>query len=219
MKTRWLIISLLLLIFGCRKDQEIYPKQEEPLPSYIKTLLLPDTSDSYEGSFYINVAFTNNVSSETRSLKFDEQNSTMAIRYDSSEKGEGLSEHTVMFISPPAGERLEISFYYDLAIDTTFRICCADYLYGDAWKGKAGANVQYYKPVSQNDRIQNYIYQGVNTGDSYFKITHPGNNCINGTFHTTWKECCGDETTYDVTGDFSIPAFGFHEFEQSFVWQ
>lgn len=207
MRTRWLIISLFLLIVGCRKDQEIFPKKEPVLPSYIKTLLVPDTNDTYDGCFYIHASFTNNVSSETRNLKFDEQNSSMALRYDSSEEGEGLSEHTVMFVSPPAGERLEISFYYDLATDTAFRICCADYFYGDAWKDIAGANILYCKPVSQSDGNRNYIYQGVNSEGSYFRITHLGNNCINGTFHTTWKECCGEETTYEVTGTFSIPSY------------
>ena len=211
MKTRWLIVSLFLLILGCRKEREILPKEEKALPPYIKTLLLPDTNDSYEGSFYIYVVFTNNASSETRSLKFDEQNASMAFRYDSSDKGTGLSEHTIMFVSAPAGERLEISFYYDLATDTAFRICCADYLYGDAWKDKAGANVQYCKPVSQSDGMRNYIYQGVNTEDSYFKITYLGDSHINGTFHAIWKECCGEETTYEVTGDFSIPDFGYYK--------
>lgn len=214
MKTRWLIVFFLLLILGCRKDQEIYPREETALPSYIKTLLVPDTNNSYDGCFYIHASFTNTASSETRILKLDEQNAGMALRYDSSEKGAGFSEHTVMFVSSPAGERLEISFYYDLATDTAFRICCADYLYGDAWKGIAGANVQYCRPTSQSDGTRNYIYQGVNSEDSYFKITHLGNNCINGTFHTTWKECCGEETTYEVTGDFSIPVFGYQGFEQ-----
>lgn len=202
---RLLIVFLFLVIFGCRKDQEIFPG--EPLPSYIKSLLLPDPNDSYEGCFYIYVSFTNNSTSETRKLNFDEHNASMALRYDSSEKGNGPSEQTVMFVGFPAGEGLEISFYYDLATDTAFRICYADYLYGDAWKGKAGANIQYCKPVSQSDGIRNYIYQGVNAEDSYFKITHLGNSCINGTFHTTWKECCGEETIYEVTGTFSIPGY------------
>lgn len=207
MKTRWLIVVLFFLIIGCRKDQEIFPKEEKPLPSYIKTLLQPDASNSYDGCFYIHASFTNNASNETSELRLDEQNSSMAIRYDSSEKGTGLSEYTVMFVSSPAGERLEISFYYDLATDTAFRLCYADYFYGDTWKGNAGANVQYCKPVNQGNEIRNYIYQGVNERDSYFKITHLGNNCINGAFHTTWKECCGEETTYEVTGDFSMPSY------------
>lgn len=200
-------MSLFLLIFGCRKDHDIPPKEEETLPSYIKTLIQPDTNEPFEERFYIYVSFTNLVTSEIHTLNFDENNSSMAVRYDSWDKGQGLSEQTVMFISSSLREQLEVSFYYDLALDTAFMFCYADYLYGDAWKGTAGANVQYCKPVSRDDGSRYYIYRGVEGKDSYFRITHLGNGCINGIFHTTWKECCGEESTYDVTGDFCIPVF------------
>lgn len=206
MKKGLLIISLCLLIFGCRKDHDIPPK-EETLPSYIKKLLPTDTNNPYEGGYYILVSFTNNATAETKKLHLDENNSSMAFRYDSSDKEIGLSEQTVLFISDTIGERLEISFYYDLAQDTAFILCNADYLYGDVWKGTAGANVQYCKPVSQDDKSHYYIYRGENDGESYFRITHLENGCVNGTFHTIWKECCGEATTYDVTGDFCIPVF------------
>lgn len=207
MKKGLLILCVLLLVFGCRKDQEIIPREENPLPSYIKSLLQPDTSNTYKGSYYIYASFTNNTTAETRMLHLDENNSCMAFRYDSSNEEAGLSEHTILFVSNSMGEHLEISFYYDLATDTAFRWCYADYFYGDAWEGIPGANVQYSSPASPGDGSRNYIYKGINGNESYFRITYLGNHCVNGIFHTTWKECCGEETTYEVTGDFCIPIF------------
>jgi hypothetical protein len=49
------------------------------------------------------------------------------------------------------------------------------------------------------------MYLGTNTSKSYFEIRYIGNSRLNGIFHTTWKECCGEKSTFDVFGDFSIP--------------
>jgi hypothetical protein len=203
MKNRLLILLMLLFVFGCRKDQELFPKEEKPLPSYIKKLLPPDRGVPYTGFYFIEASFKNNTTSETKTLRFNASNTSMSFRYDSSVSGSGVSEYTVMFINSE-GKHLEISFCYDLAADTTFRWCCADYLYGDPGTGIPGANVQYAVPCN-NDEKKVYIYQGVDSEDSSFKITYLGNGRANGTFHTTWKECSGEETTYDVSGDFSIP--------------
>jgi hypothetical protein len=103
-------------------------------------------------------------------------------------------------------ETLEISFYFNTMTDTTFNLCYADYYFADPWKKISGANIIYTKPVSDSvENYQSYLYLGINSTDSFFKITYIGANQINGVFHTKWQECCGEKTTYDVYGDFSIP--------------
>lgn len=200
---------LFLLILGCRKDQEIFPKQEKPLPSYIKNLLQPDNERPYTGLYYIEARFINNETLASDTLHFNAYNASMAFRYDSPDKRSGISEHTVMFVGS-AGEHLEISFYYDPGTDTTFYVCCADYFYADAWRNLPGANVQYSKPSNDGNGSRVYAYQGFNSDDSCFKIMNVEMGHVNGVFHTTWKECCGEPTTYDVTGSFSIPTFDTH---------
>jgi len=209
MRKEYFILFLSLFIFGCKDDQPDIPHEEVQLPPYIKTLIEPDTIPPYQGNYYIYVSFTNTATAERKEMTFDEHNSAMAIRYDCSTQATGLSEYTVLFIGSPQREQLEVSFFYDLATDTAFHVYYADYYYGDPWKAVAGANVLYYMPVNADIDSPRYIYQGTDTENSYFRITYHGKGRVNGTFLTTWKECCGEETTYKVMGAFSMPLFRY----------
>lgn len=206
MKKNLLILSLIFLLFGCKKDENepIVPVNIS-LEPYIKNLILPDTKTPYNGSFYIHVGFRNLSTSEKKELTFSAMDQNMTPWYYPSENGLGMSVQGVIFSNSETSEQLEISFHFNTNIDTTFNMCYADYFFSDPWRHIAGANIHYFTPVNNSDPSTKYMYLGTNSPKSYFKITYIGNNRLNGIFHTTWKECCGGGNTYDVSGDFSIP--------------
>lgn len=204
-----LVVLLTLLFFAC-EDQQEPAKEENPLPSYIKSLIDAKADAPYQGSYYVHARFTNMLTGEDKELLFTEASSGMALRYDCVDTGEDLSEHTVLFISPEGGEQLEVSFYYNPSVDTTFWLCTADYRYADPWKSIAGANIQYLRPTGELNSSAKYLYLGSDSEDSYFRILYIGDSRINGEFSTTWHECCGEQTTYQVTGDFSVPDLGYY---------
>ncbi|HET6556376.1 MAG TPA: hypothetical protein VFG54_03620 [Prolixibacteraceae bacterium] len=204
-----LVVLLMLLFFAC-EDQQEPPKKEKPLPSYIKSLVTAKTDEPYDGSYYIHARFTNMLTGENKEITFSEANSSMALRYDCVETGGDLSEHTVLFIHPEWGEQLEVSFYYNPSVDTTFQLCYADYLYANPWESIAGANIQYLRPVGDINASAKYLYLGSDCEGSYFRIIYIGDSRINGEFSTVWHECCGEQSSYQVTGDFSVPDLGYY---------
>ena len=197
---------MLLLIFGCKDDEcDSRGGDNNSLEPYIKNLILPDTKLPYIGSYYIHVNFKIFGTSEIEELTFSEESQNMSVRYYPSDSGLGMSIQGVNFSDSETSENLEISFYFNTNIDTTFNICYANYYFADPWRNEAGANIMYFKPVSDTDPSRKYMYLGINSSEYYFEITYIGNNRINGVFHTKWKECCGESITYDIYGDFSIP--------------
>ncbi len=69
-----------------------------------------------------------------------------------------------------------------------------------------GFHIKQYRPVTfLTENNAHFLFLGIDNGTSYFKITYIGDNRIDGIFKTSWVECCGDKTAYDVHGDFSIP--------------
>lgn len=206
MKKIIFLLSLILLTFSCTKDEnEPIVTENISLEPYIKDLILPDTKNPYNGSYYIHVNFTNLGTSANKELTFTSNDQNMSAWYNPSNSGLGMSIQGVHFGDSNTSEELEISFYFNTNVDTTFNICYANYFFSDPWRNVAGANIHYFKPVSSSDPNTKYMYLGTNTSKSYFEIRYIGNNRINGIFHTTWKECCGERSTFDVFGDFSIP--------------
>ena len=207
MKSNMLILSLILLVFGCNKaTDEIIVKENIATEPYIKSLILPDTGAPSEKSNYIHVNFKNSETSIIKELTFSQENQSMSVWPIPSDVGLGMSIQGVNFSDQKTKESLEISFYFNTKSDTTFNICYADYFFADPWRNIAGANIIYKKPVSDSvDNYHYYLYLGVSSNTNFFKITYIGTNRINGIFQTKWQECCGEKTTYDVYGDFSIP--------------
>ncbi|HLN75017.1 MAG: hypothetical protein ACM3O8_03870 [Methylococcaceae bacterium] len=206
MKKYLLIVCLVIMIFGCNKDEnEPVAPETVVLEPYIKNLILPDTKPPYSGSYYIHVDFSNLNTSEKKELTFSEMNQNMTSWYNPSDVGLGMSIQGVIFSDAATSEELEIAFYFNTNVDSTFNMCYANYFFSDPWRHVAGANIHYFIPVNTSDSTTKNMYLGTNTSESYFEITYIGNNRLNGTFHTTWKECCGGTGRYDVSGDFSIP--------------
>lgn len=200
-----LILSLLLLLFGCHKDEN---KPADPnsngSESYIENLILPDPNPPYDGSYYIHVNFTDQVTAENKQLTIKTY-PKMTVWYSPSETGVVMAIQMVRFTDIQTSEDLAISFDFNLNKDTTFNVCYANYYFSDPWKNVAGANIHYDKPIEHSDPSTDDIYLGTNSPTAYFKINYIGNNRLNGIFHTTWKEFSGGKSTYDVIGEFSIP--------------
>lgn len=206
MKKILFILSLTFLIIGCEKHENNPTLSDnDSLEPYIKNLILPDTKPPYNGSYYVHVDFTNLSTYENKKLTFSETNQNMSVWINPSNSGLGMSVQGAIFRDSQTAEQLEISFYFNNIIDTTFNICYANYFFSDPWNHGAGANIIYMKPVSDSDPSTLYLYLGRNSSNGYFEITYIGDNRLNGIFHTTWKECCGGNMTFDVHGDFSIP--------------
>ena len=206
MKKIIFLLSLILLTFSCTKDEnEPIVTENISLEPYIKNLILPDTKKPYNGSYNIHVNFTNLGTSANKELTFSSNDQNMSVWYNPSNSGLDMSIQGVHFGDSNTSEELEISFYFNTNVDTTFNICYANYFFSDPWRNVAGANIHYFKPVSSSDPNTKYMYLGTNTSKSYFEIRYIGNSRLNGIFHTTWKECCGEKSTFDVFGDFSIP--------------
>lgn len=197
-----LILFSLVLIIACSCSKEDIEKPE-PLEPYMKSLLTPDTTNYYQGNYYIHVNFNAKTESGIEELSLIQNNEVWSCRYDS---GLGMTAQGIEFHDPELKDKLQISFYYNTAVDTSFIVDYADYYFNDPWNNVAGANFNYSTPVQNTpDNSQYYFYLGQNLTGSYFKITYFSDERINGTFATSLKECCGGLIEYDVSGDFSLP--------------
>ena len=205
MKTTIYILLFLILAICCTKDnnETVDIKQLEP---YIKNLISPDTLSPFIGNYYIHVNYKDPGTSQSKEMTFSETDQSITQWYYPSDVGLGMSKQGVGLYNPETSEHLEITFYFNTDIDTAFKICYGNYFFADPWTNTAGANIGYFRPVDISDPSTQYFFLGTNSTESSFKITYIGNNRLNGTFQTTWKECCGGPQTYIVNGDFSIPS-------------
>lgn len=205
MKRTIYILSMLLLLFGCNKDEN---KPESPgedsLEPYIVSLIPKDTKPPYTESYYIHVNYTDLATAENRQLTLSGY-PKMTVWYSPSGSGVVMAIQSVRFSDPATSEDLSISFDFNLNKDTTFNVCYANYFFSDPEKNVAGANIHFNKPVKNADPATYNMYLGINTATAYFKITYIGNNRLNGVFRTTWKEFSTRKSTFEVSGDFSIP--------------
>ncbi len=204
MKTNLLILVAAILLSGCSKHEDT-SKGDFYAKTYIKNLVPVDTANAYKGNYYIHVSYTDLVTSEKKELTFDETAYNMITLYNPSEYNSVMSVQGASFWNYKEVEKLEIAFYINTFPDSTFKICYADYIFGNPWRVTAGANIEYFKIGSNTDPNSYFMYQGINKPDSYFKITYIGYNRINGVFHTIWNENYTEKSIYDVEGDFSIP--------------
>lgn len=201
-----LFLLLIFVIFGCKKpNDEPIVSENNYLEPYIKNLILADTKPPYLGNYYIHVDLKNLASSKTSAITFTETNQHMTRFHGASYSQLEMALQGVSFKDSTTFEELEISFYYNVIYDTVFNICYANYIFSDPWKNVAGANVEYFKPVTLSDPSSQFRFFGTNSNKNYFEIRYIGNNRVNGVFHTIWHECCGVSTTFDVYGEFSIP--------------
>jgi hypothetical protein len=211
MKKILFVLTLILLIFSCNKDEnEPIVTEDFTLEPYIKNLILPDTKTPYSGSYYIHVNFTNKGTSANRELTFSPGGQNMSIWYNPSQSGLGMSVQGVHFRDSESSEELQITFHFNTKQDTTFNICYANYYYSDPWRNIAGANIDFLRPVGSSNPYSFFMYLGTNSPGSYFEIRYIGDHRINGVFRTIWQECCGERSTFDVTGDFSIPDIRYY---------
>lgn len=202
-----LLLFIMILLCGCEKV-EIQPEEPQmsALEPYIRHLILPDTRQPYLGSYYIQVKAVHKDPAFNKEILFSQVEQDMSVWHTPSDGGLGMSIQGVDFRDKETTESLEITFYFNTKADSTFNICYANYFFSNPWQNIAGANIHHFTPVNKlPGNYQFYQYLGTNSPNAFFKITYLGNNRINGTFQTTWKECCGGTTTYDVEGDFSIP--------------
>ena len=198
------IIALFTLIIGCEKDENDPFIRDKTLKPYIKSLIMPGTKKPYTGSYYIHVSFHDKSNSVNKDMTFSSLNQDMQIHSGPTDNGLGMSEQSVVFRDPELDEELEIAFCFNNESDTTFNICYADYYYSNHWYNDPGANVFYTTPVAPSD-YHYYQYMGIDTSDSYFKISYIGNSRINGKFFCQWLDCCGGSKLFFLEGDFSIP--------------
>lgn len=203
-KLLWLFL-VVSFIASCNKDADETIVSGSPSEPYIKNLILPDTKPPYTGSFYIHVVFKDESPTEKKEITFSKENQNMSVWYNPADAGLGMSVQGAHFNDSKTDESLEISFYFNTKTDTTFNICYANYFFSDPWRNVAGANIHYFIPVGISNPGSQYMYLGTSSPYCYFKITYIGYNRINGKFSTSFKECCGGNNTYDVSGDFSIP--------------
>ncbi len=198
-------LSLLVLLICCRKEETKEDPSDLLLQPYIVNLITPDTLHPYNGGYYIHVDLKNNTNPEQLNFVFTEFEQNMTAWYGPYDAGLGMSVQGAIFRDEETSQELEISFHFNNSSDTAFYFCFANYRFSDPWNNVAGANIHYFKPVSDSDPGKMYMFLGSNSPACYFELTYIGNNRLNGIFHSTMKECCGGTTTYEVYGDFSIP--------------
>jgi len=193
--------ALIMVFFspGCNKDD---PEPPEP---YMKSLISPESNPNYYGNYYIHVSFSDMITSISEERTFSNVNQSMAVSQQPFNSGFNMSSQVVHFFDSASHETLDISFLFNNTTDSTFVISYADYYYSNPWIRSAGANCEYFVPISSSDPSKQYRYMGRNYTDSYFRITYIGENRINGSFRTVWKDCCGESKTFNVVGVFSIP--------------
>ncbi|MEZ5105256.1 MAG: hypothetical protein R2757_21450 [Draconibacterium sp.] len=196
-------LLLILLFASCNKTDEESIIDKLPPKVYMKEIIEPDTLNIYQGEYYIRVNFKENGSSESKELVLTETTQNMTVWWHPSQPSLGMSSQGVNFSDSETDEDLSVMFYFNIETDTLFTLAYADYRWADPWRNKAGMNIEYYTPVPDNPST--YRYMGENSSDSYCQISYIGSDRINGSFQTTWHECCGGSKTFDVYGDFSIP--------------
>ncbi len=201
-----IISTLILLVFliSCEKDVNEPFIRDETLKPYIKQLIIPSTKKPYTGSYYIHVSFHDESYSVNKDMTFSSLNQSMHVNRTPRNNGLGMSIQEVIFRDPELKEELNIAFCFNNDSDTTFNICYADYYFSNHWYNDPGANIFYTTPVENSDN-KYYLYMGIDTPDSYFKITYIGNNRINGEYFCHWLNCCGGGKLFFLKGDFSIP--------------
>ena len=198
-----LILLVVLLFTSCNKKDEELVNNTPPPKGYMKKMIEPDTLNIYQGEYYIRADFKKNGLSESKELVFTETTQNMTVWWYPSQPSLGMSSQGVNFSDSETDEDLSVMFYFNIATDTLFTLAYADYWWADPWRNKAGMNIEHYVPVPRKEST--YLYLGGSSTDSYCQISYIGSDRINGSFHTTWRECCGGLETFDVYGDFSIP--------------
>ena len=198
------ILVVLIMIFGCSKHKDD-PTGTFYAKTYIKNSVSIDTANAYKGSYYIHVAYSDLITSVKKEVTFDQSTHYMTPIYDPTEFAMGMSIQGASFQDSKSAEDMQIAFYINAYPDSVFKICYANYIFGNLWTMTAGANIEYLRFGSGIDPNSFFHYQGINTTNSYFKITYIGTNRINGVFHTTWNTYGTVDSIYDVDGDFSIP--------------
>lgn len=198
------ILSFLILLLSCNKDEN----ESVPLEPYIKNLISPDTTNPYKGDYYIHVNYKELGRPENKEMTFSQTNQAMTSWMGPAEVGFDMIYQGVRFMDLKTSESLGISFYFNSKVDTTFVFCYANYVFANPWNRMAGANVEYSRPPRDSVLSFHYMFLGINTSESFFEITHIGNDRLNGVFRTTWEECCvSSAPSYYISGDFSIPYY------------
>ena len=73
MKINIYVLSFLVLIFSCNKDEN----ESVPLEPYIKNLISPDTTNPYKGNYYIHVDFKELGQPENKEMTFSQTDQNM----------------------------------------------------------------------------------------------------------------------------------------------
>jgi hypothetical protein len=198
-----IFISLAILIFSCKKDDESLFSENGVLKPYMSNFIPIDTLNAYKGVYYMHVAFKNLSTLESREITYYKGTHAWAsLRIqspDDSVLGIGWCLKDTV-----TKEQLEIAFHYNVKTDTTFKLTYANYRYANSWKNITGANIYYLKQVEGRPTAF-YMYVGTNSNESFFKINYISKDRVNGTFQTVWQECCGEGSRFAASGDFSIP--------------
>ena len=189
---------ILIIGIACEKNEIDKPEPYEP---YIKSRLIPDTTDYYNGFYYIHIIFNKENESGMEELRLTRENQYWTDPSD----GGGMTSQRVLFRDPESNDVLYIDAKYNLTQDTAFRITYADYYFSDIQTKVAGLNINYKPMHNPSEHLYYYYYLGRNSHECYFKITYIGNNRINGTFSTRMEEHGNESKVYNATGDFSIP--------------
>ncbi len=195
------ILLILLIGVACKKNEIDTTKPRE---SYIKNILIPDTTNYYNGIYYIYINFNEDIGSGIEELRATSEN---PFWNSPSQSGYGgLISQGIHFSISDSKDKLSLYVRFNPKLDSAFKITYADYYFSDPWRSDAGMNINYKTPVGgSSEDSQYYLYLGRNTHNSYFKISYIGNNRINGSFSAQMEECCGYNRVYNVTGDFSVP--------------
>lgn len=204
MKSKLFSLLLILLIISCKKDNvELIIPESVILKPYMRNLVPIDTLNPYKGDYYIHASFKNKGNLDSKDIMFLSANQAGALTSIQSPDNTVLGNGWRLK-NTATGEELEIAFHYNVISDTLFNLWYANYRFANSWNNITGANIYYFKPIESQSNTFN-MYLGTNSNESFFKINYVGKDRINGSFQTTWEECCGEETIYIVSGDFSIP--------------
>ncbi|MBE0649363.1 MAG: hypothetical protein IH595_00850 [Bacteroidales bacterium] len=210
-KRNLFVVLPLILLAGCSKNEKLMPTAYLK-PYYISNWIVPDTTNHYDGEYYIHVKYKglstaqNNL--DSGELTFNQVYQSMQVRnspaheWDTNIIYEGTS-----FLDLKTYDMLSVYFYCDLTYSNNFKLAYANYSYSNM---SAGANIIFDKVVERGLGWNSYDeFKGANSSKGYFLITYIGKNRINGIFKTIWKGTYGSEKSYSVEGDFSVPPVEF----------
>jgi hypothetical protein len=195
-----LLISLLIFLIGCQKEE---PTVFEPHPisePYIFYTINPQPCDD---TYYVRMRFEDSEShffiSDPDVVSFPNGTTGLGIPG----KGFTFQKHSTDPIFPDEGAT--IMFY--ISAPHPFSILTADYRYGDPWTGTSGANIEYFLADDEEPKWNSkgyHSYSGANVDNGHFKITGHNENTVCGTFKTILKSLGGDDKKA-VEGEFCIP--------------